>query len=109
MDRLGRVTTITQGSRVTTKSYSDAGQLVTESNSGGPVSGIILTNSFDSLLRRSRLTLNSQLIGQSGSDLSTTDYACDAASRLSSASDGTNTATYSSTATLFKKNIGNSD
>ena len=50
VDRLGRVTTITQGATVTTKSYSSAGQLVTESYAGGPLDGITITNSFDSYL-----------------------------------------------------------
>jgi RHS repeat-associated protein len=62
-------------------SANSAGQLLTESF---PNSGVIITNSYDSLLRRSAL---------SGATVSVA-YSYDAASRLSSVSEGTNSASY---------------
>jgi hypothetical protein len=62
-DRQGRRSTIVQGAVTTTKSYNDAGRLLTESYAGGPLDGITVTNTYDTFLRRTRLesTLNSQL------------------------------------------------
>jgi hypothetical protein len=40
-----------------TLNYSDAGQLVSESFSGGPLDGMTLTNRFDALLQRTNLTV----------------------------------------------------
>ena len=89
-DRQGRQSTIVQGSVTTTKTYTDSGRLHTESYSGGPLNGITITNSYDTLLRRETLAA----IKPSSFDLETS-FSYDDASRLSAVSDGISTATYS--------------
>ena len=60
-----------------------------ERYSGGVLGGLAVTNLYDSLLRRSTLTiLNGSSVRAS------TTYGYDAASRLSTVSDGTNSAAY---------------
>jgi RHS repeat-associated protein len=100
-DRLGRQIAVTNGAMVTSWTYNDANELLTESYTGGPLDGLSVANGYDNLLRRTNLTLNS-LPGQSGattghlSALSSTAYGYDAASRLLTVSDGhNNAATYS--------------
>jgi RHS repeat-associated protein len=88
-DRLGRLSTVTQGSTTVTRAYNDAGQLLSETYSGGPLDGLSVNNGYDSLLRRTTLALNSQL-----STPNSAAYTYDPASRLHTVSDGTNTATY---------------
>jgi RHS repeat-associated protein len=89
-DRRGRQTVIVNGSTTCTHTYDDAGDLLTESYSGGPLNGISITNGYDGLLRRTNLVaLNGSTV------LSRTAYGYDTASRLFSVSDGTNTAAYS--------------
>ena len=89
-DRRGRQTAITQGTTTTSRIYDDAGNLLIESYSGGPLDGLSVTNRYDQHLRRTNLAiLNSQ-----SSILAFTAYAYDNASRLATVSDGTNTATY---------------
>jgi len=89
-NRLGRPQSVTQGSNICSYAFNDAGQLLSESTSGGTLAGLSLTNSYDALLRRASLSLfaNSQL-------LSSNAYAFDAGSRLQIVSDGLNSATYS--------------
>ena len=88
-DRRGRQTAITQGSITTSRLYNDAGQMTKESYSGGPLNGLSVTNRYDQYLRRTNLAL------LSGSTvLSSSAYSYDAASRLGTVSDGTNSATY---------------
>jgi len=87
-DRRGRQTSVTQGSITTTRSYGDAGDLLAEAYSGGPLNGLAVTNAFDSLLRRSAVALSNQT-----STLVRFGY--DSASRLKSVTNGTATATYS--------------
>ncbi len=69
-----------------TRAYSPAGQLFAESYSGSVLDGLSITNTYDASLRRSSLTL--QPLNSS------TIYSYDSASRLSTVSDGTNSATY---------------
>ncbi len=90
-DRRGRQTSVTVGgSMITTRAYNDAGNLLSESYSGGPLNGLSVTNGYDALLRRTNLVaLNGSTV------LSRTTYGYDAASRLFTVSDGTNTAGYS--------------
>gem|GEM_PF-646300 len=90
-DRRGRQTSVTVGgSMTTTLDYNDAGNLLNESYSGGPLDGLSVTNGYDALLRRTNLVaLNGSTV------LSRTTYGYDAASRLFTVSDGTNTAGYS--------------
>lgn len=54
-DRRGRQTTVTQGSISTSRSFDDAGNLLAESYSGGPLAGLSLTNGYDEYLRRTNL------------------------------------------------------
>ena len=92
-DRQGRAVTITQGSGGTSSTesliYDSIGDVLSESYTAGPLAGLSITNVYDNLLRRTSLSLNSQL-----STLNSTVYGYDAASRLSTVSDGTNTAVY---------------
>ena len=84
-DRLGRRQTITRDG-ITARIYSDAGPLLSET-----FNGVTVTNQFDSLLRRTNYALlNAQL-----SPLTALNYGFDAASRLQTVSDGTNSTTYS--------------
>jgi RHS repeat-associated protein len=89
-DRLGRNTAVTNGATVCLLTYNDTGGLLTESYSGGPLNGLTVTNVYDSLLRRTNLVLRS-----TAGILTSTTYGYDAASRLYSVGDGTNSATYS--------------
>ena len=66
--------------------YNAAGQITSESFTAGPLAGLTVTNTYDTLLRRSSLTLQPFN--------SSTLYTYDSASRLSTVSDGTNAATY---------------
>jgi YD repeat-containing protein len=62
---------------------------LSESYTGGPLNGLSVTNGYDNLLRRTQLSALS-----AGSRILSAIYGYDAASRLSTASDGTNSATY---------------
>jgi RHS repeat-associated protein len=88
-DRQGRTMTITNGATVCTLAYNDAGKLLGESYTGGPLDGLSVTNGYDTLLRRIVLSLNSP-----SSTLNTNAYGYDAASRLSTVASGTNSAIY---------------
>jgi len=89
-DRRGRQTSITTGGTIVcTLTYNDAGSLLSESYTGGPLDGISVTNGYDTLLRRTKLAA---LFGPT--NLSTVNYSYDAASRLATVSDATNTAGY---------------
>jgi len=71
----------------TTLAYNDASQLLSESYSGGTLSGLSLTNGYDSLLRRTA-------VGLSNYSGTLTTYGYDTASRLQTVTSGTNTASY---------------
>jgi RHS repeat-associated protein len=88
-DRRGRQTTVTNGLAVCSLAYDDAGNLLSEAYSGGPLDGLFITNAYDTLLRRTTngLVSGSTLLAQNR-------YTYDAASRLASVSDSTNSATY---------------
>jgi RHS repeat-associated protein len=88
-DRLGRQLAVTNGATVCNWTYNDAGEPLTEAYTGGPLNGISVTNGYDSLLRRKNLSLLNSAI------LASTAYGYDAASRLQTVSDGTNSAGYS--------------
>ena len=89
-DRLGRLTTISNGPTFCTLTYNDAGKLLSESYAGGALDAYSITNGYDVLLRR---TNNAVL--HSGTVLAVTTNNFDAASRLLFVSDRTNSATYS--------------
>jgi RHS repeat-associated protein len=89
-DRRGRATTVTNGTAVCTLAYTDANQLLIETNSAGTLAGLWVTNTYDSYLRRSQIT------GKNGSTtLNSAAFAYDYASRLTNVTDGTYSAGYS--------------
>lgn len=88
-NRRGLQATAAQGTTNTTFLYGTAGNLLSESYSGGPLSGLMLTNSYDAFLRRTNLALKN-----GSTTLLSHGYAYDDASRLFSVSDGTNSASY---------------
>jgi len=89
-DKLGRMIAVTNNSMVDIFTYNLAGQVLTESYSGGVLSGLSVTNGYDKYLRRTNLT------ALSSSLLSRTLYGYDTASRLQTVNDGNNdVATYS--------------
>ncbi|HXC35673.1 MAG TPA: RHS repeat-associated core domain-containing protein, partial [Candidatus Acidoferrales bacterium] len=87
-DRLGRLAAVVSGSTMDRMAYNDADQLLSETYSGGQLDGLSVSNVYDGLLRRTNLTVNS------ATTLASTAYGYDAASRLLTVSDGTNTAAY---------------
>ena len=92
-DRLGRRTSIVQGSMTTTIGYNDVGQVTSESYSGGVLAGFSVTNGYDAILRRNKLVL----LSNSTAILTITNN-YDNASRLQTIGDGTISATYSNLA-----------
>jgi RHS repeat-associated protein len=84
------LTAITNGPTVTTLTLNDAGELLQETNAGGVLGGLAVTNGFDGLLRRTTVSF----LSPSNVPVTTT-YTYDAASRLLGVSDGTNSAVYS--------------
>ena len=89
-DRRGRQTVITNGAAVCTLTLNDAGEVLQETTAGGVLGGFSVRNAFDLLLRRTNLAIlsNTTVLAQ-------TTNSFDAASRLLTVSDGTNSATYS--------------
>ncbi|HEV2210658.1 MAG TPA: RHS repeat-associated core domain-containing protein [Verrucomicrobiae bacterium] len=84
-DRLGRLSTTVMNGTTTTFAYNLAGQVLSESYSGGTLSGLSVTNGYDAYMRRTTLAaLNS------GSPLLQDAFTYDNASRLKSAQDGPN-------------------
>jgi len=88
-DRLGRQVSVTNGATVCSRIYNDVGDVLIESYTAGPLNGLSVTNGYDSLLRRTDLA-----VLQSSNPLIQQSFAFDAASRLQTVSDSTNTATY---------------
>jgi len=88
-DRRGRKVAITNGTPVTSITYNDQDQIVTESVSGGPLNGVSVTNGYDLIFRRT------SLVARNPGILNSNSYAYDPASRLARISDGTNVAAYS--------------
>ena len=91
-DRLGRKTNVVNGSMTTGLVYSDAGRLLMETKSGGVLNGMAVVNQYDTLLRRTNVT-----VYNGTSALATTGYGYDAASRLAMVSNITTLGTYSAT------------
>lgn len=89
-DRLGRVATTTDAAGLLTRSYSASGDLDDEVYSGtGTLSGQSITRTFDSLGRLNALAMTSPL-----ATLGSVSYGYDAASRLQTVTNGTNSVTY---------------
>src|SRR5206468_12859699 len=74
----------------TTFMYHDSGQVLSESYSGGPLDGLAVTNVYDALSRR----ITNGVVNASGAFLTQTTNSYNTASRLLTASDGTNSARY---------------
>jgi len=90
-DRLGRQSTLSWNGITDTQAYNLAGQPLFESFAGGPLSGLGITNQYDTDLRRTKLSI----LSSPSTILAATAYGYDAASRLATVADGHgNTATY---------------
>ncbi len=83
-NRLGQLASVTCNGMTDTLTYNLASQLLTESFSGGPLNGLSVTNGYDNYLCRNQLSL----LSPSSQLLASAAYGYDAASRLSTASDG---------------------
>ena len=90
-DRMGRQVAVTNGATVCNLAYNEPGQLIGESYTSGPLNGFSVTNGYDRILRRTALSL----VNSSSSVMAASTYGYDYISRLSTVSDGTNTANYS--------------
>jgi RHS repeat-associated protein len=88
-DRRGRQIATTNGTAVCLLTLDDVGSLLSESNIGGPLDGLAVTNIYDSLLRR---TTNGLWNGSSW--LTQIRYTYNNASRLQTVISGTNSASY---------------
>lgn len=88
-DRRGRQTGAANEHDAITYLHNDAGQLVSEVHGAGVLDGLIVTNTYDHLLRRTNLAALNASTG-----LTATAYGYDYASRLATVSDGTNSAHY---------------
>jgi RHS repeat-associated protein len=88
--RRGQQENVTRGSDSWKLFYTAAGQLLSEAGTAGSLNGLRVTNAFDAFLRRTNVT------AANGATLLTTNgYTYDVASRLSTAREGTFSATYS--------------
>ena len=91
-DRLGRQSSIVMNGTTTTFAYNLAGQVLSESYSGGTLAGLSVTNGYDGYMRRTTLAaLNS------GSPVVLENFGYDNASRLQTATDNTTATPYSGT------------
>ncbi len=88
-DRRGRKKTVVQGTITNEFNYHDSGRLLSETSIGGPLDGITVTNTYDTLLRRTNL-----MAKFTSTPLIQHSYGYGEASRLDTVSDGTNSATY---------------
>jgi RHS repeat-associated protein len=88
-DRLGRTTSVTNGTSVCNYTFNILGLMLAETNTSGVLSGLSVTNGYDQFLRRTNLAINPPLSTINSA------YGYDNASRLKSVTSGTNSATYS--------------
>ncbi|MEI6780001.1 MAG: TIGR02269 family lipoprotein [Verrucomicrobiota bacterium] len=89
-DRLGRPhTTGVQGGPGATLTYNDADELLSESFTSGPLTGLSLANGYDGLLRRSTVS-----VLNGATPLTSAGFGYDGASRLQSVAFGSTSATY---------------
>ena len=86
-DRLGLPSSNLCNGITTVRAYDSANDLLGESYSGGVLDGLSVTNGFDNLLRRTSLA-----VLNSNTPISQYSNSYDAASRLSTVSDGVNSA-----------------
>ncbi|MEI7733195.1 MAG: RHS repeat-associated core domain-containing protein [Verrucomicrobiota bacterium] len=90
LDRQGKVKTVVQGDMMTTLTYNDAGQLLTESHCGGILNGVTVSNTFSSAQRREALG-----VAVGGGSVYAVNYGYDSALRLAGVTNGNLTAAYS--------------
>ncbi len=95
-NRLGRLATNQFNGITTTLAYNTAGELLSESFSGGTLDGLTVTSAYDQHLRRSSLSLAYQQ-----SALQTINYGYDAASRLQTVTDNSGATPYSAANTYL--------
>jgi YD repeat-containing protein len=88
--RRGQLGKVVRDGITTRLFYTTDGQLLGEGYTGGTLDGLRVTNTFDAYLRRTQVAAKN-----GASALNSTDYTYDTASRLSTVSDGTQSATYS--------------
>jgi RHS repeat-associated protein len=86
-DRLGRPVSVLGGGMTETLLYNLANELLSDSWSGGVLNGLAVTNGYDAYLRRFAVGLSTQ-------PSTLTQFGYDNASRLSSVTNGSNTAGY---------------
>jgi RHS repeat-associated protein len=106
-DRRGRKASASSAPSAVQYSYNAAGQLTNENHTAGVLSGITVQSGYDSLFRRTSLSVESAVSGL----VSAVSYGYDSASRLSTVSSGPESVEYvylanSSllTNTIFKNN-----
>ena len=87
-NRLGLLTGITQGTNTTTRSYNNAGQLLSETYTGGTLNGFSVNYSYDSLMRLSQMRVPGVLANT---------YSYDTAGRVAALANGNYSAHYSYT------------
>lgn len=92
-DRIDELTNVVQTlagqyTNTVVLSLNQAGLALSEANTGGLLSGLTVTNAYDTLLRRTAVGLNTQTSALS-------QFGYDNASRLKSVTNGVNSATYS--------------
>jgi RHS repeat-associated protein len=88
-DRAGRRSSVGDGSGTRSLAYTTSGQLDLETYTGGLLGGLAVDHGFDSLLRRSTLTVKSGT-----STVQSVGYGYDDASRLETVTSGDSLATY---------------
>jgi RHS repeat-associated protein len=89
-DRLGHKNAVTNSAAGATNVYTDAGLLLSQAYTTGPMTNWSVTNGYDSFMRRTNMVVLSN-----GTPVWTNIFSYDAASRLATVSDGVNSAGYS--------------
>lgn len=88
-DRRGRLVSVAQGEAITAIALNDAGQRLHEWHAAGPLNRLGVTNTYDELLRRRRLSASA------GAETLTQHFHYDAGSRLAVVTQGDHSAAYS--------------
>ncbi|MBL9170605.1 MAG: RHS repeat-associated core domain-containing protein [Verrucomicrobiales bacterium] len=92
LDRLGRKTTISQGSDTTAFLFTESGLPISEKGTAGTLNGLTITNQYDSLMRRSVVKA---MVTSPATTLSSATYGYDPSGRLQGVTNGTFSANYS--------------
>jgi RHS repeat-associated protein len=88
-DRLGRIASVVQNGITNIFAYNNLNQVLSETNRSGILKGLGITNTYDSLLRRTSLQVVTGAVVKV-----TFNYGYDAASRLQSVTNGNYNASY---------------